>query len=141
MSLANLREKWDPRFLLKAAVAWAVAALVLLLAASLLVSKSGMGEGSVGYVSSAISFLSALAAGAAAAQGRHGGFAAGLMAAAALTLVLLTVGFIIEGPAIEASGILSVVTFSFSGALAGSVFLSGRGRTKKKRSAPRPRRR
>ncbi len=141
MSLANLREKWDPRFLLKAAAAWTVAALVLLLAASLLVSKSGMGEGSVGYVSSAVSFLSALAAGAAAARSRRGGLATGLMAAAALTLALLTVGFIIEGPAIEASGILSVVTFSFSGALVGSVFLSGRGRTKKKRSVPRPRRR
>lgn len=141
MSLANLREKWDLRFLLKAAAAWAVTAAVLLLAASLLVSKSGMGEGSVGYVSSGVSFLSAVSAGAFAAKGRHGGFVLGLAVGAALSVLLLTVGFIIKGPAIEASGVLSVVTFSFSGALAGCVLLGGRSGARKRRSAPRPRRR
>ena len=127
MAWRNITEKWDLCFLLKASVAWAGSALVLLLLASLIVSKANMGMGPIGYVSSSVSFLAAVFAGAYAAKERKGGgFYTGFMTAAIISMVLLTVGFIIEGQEIDASGVLSVVTFTFSGCLVGSVFLGGR---------------
>ena len=141
MTFGKLAEKLDLRFLLKGLAAWAVAALLSLLIASAIVSKTSMGVGPMGYISSALSFLSAFFAGAFAAKARgRGGLYAGALTAAVLCVLLLTVGFLIEGQAMEASGILSVATFSFSGSLAGSVFLGGSKRTKKTRFSPKLRR-
>lgn len=134
-----LTENLDMRFLLRAVLAWLLSAAALLLLASLIVSKSSLGEGVMGYVSSAISFLAACFAGSAAARrGSRGGLYVGLVSAAALTVALLTVGFIIEGTGIQASAVLSVVSFTFSGCLVGSVFLRGR-RTKSRKTGFSPR--
>lgn len=133
--------KFDMRFLLRALLVWVLAAVVLLPAAAALVSRTEMGTEAIGYVSSAISFLTAVCAGAAAARGRKGGVLyAGLLTAAAVTILLLTIGFLIEGAAMEASGVLSVVTFTFAGCLVGSVFFIGRSARKKTRFDPKLRR-
>ena len=139
MSLRGITEKWDLRFLLKSFIAWAVSALILLLIASFIVSKTSMGRGAIGYVSSIVSFLAALSAGAFAAKEKKvGGFYTGLMTAAVISTLLLTVGFIIEGAEIESSGVLSVVTFTFSGCLVGSVFFgTQKNRARKTRFTPK----
>lgn len=141
MSISNVADKWNLRFLLRALVAWAVSALLLLLIASLIVSKSSIGAGELGYVSSGISFLAAVFAGIFAGRAIKGsGLYTGLLTAALLSVVLLTVGFLIEGPALESSGVLSIVTFSFSGCLVGSVFFGSRkGRGKKTGFSPKVR--
>ena len=141
LSLGNISEKWDMRFLLNAIAAWALSAILVLLVASCIVSKAGVGMGAIGYISSTASFLTALFAGAAAARSRGSGVIyAGLVTAAAVTTLLLTVGFLIEGSKLDGSGVLSVVTFTFSGSLAGSVFLGGKSKRKKTRFAPKQRR-
>ncbi len=123
----------DARFILSALGAWFIAALVLLAAASAIVNRAELGSGSMGYVSSAISFLSAFAAGARAGRMRKAGtLYTAAVSAAVITTLLLTVGFIIDGSDLEASGVLSVVSFTFAGCMAGCVFLGG-GSKKKRR--------
>ncbi len=141
MSFSSVAERWDLRFLLRALAAWAISALFFLLIASLIVSKSSIGAGELGYVSSGISFAAAVCAGHFAGRTLKGsGIYTGLLTAALLSVVLLTVGFLIEGPAIESSGVLSIVTFSFSGCLVGAVFFGGKkGKGKKTRFSPKSR--
>ena len=140
MSASNRMEKWDMRFLIHALTAWGLSAIVGLLVASLLVQRAGIGMGGVGYVSSAVSFITALFAGAAAIHSRkQGGLYVGLLTAAAITTILLTIGFLIDGSELESSGVLSVVTFTFSGCLVGSVFLGRKTSHKKTRFDPKRR--
>ena len=123
------------RFFLRAGLLWLISAVTLLLAVSFFVSKSGIGSKSIGYLSSALSFVTAFFAGAGAVKGRSSGIIyTSLLTAAALVTILLTVGFLIKGSDMGSSGILSVVTFSFSGCLVGGVLMSGRkNRIKKTR--------
>lgn len=131
----------DVRFLVRAILAWAASAAILTPLAALILSKSGAGEGTIGYVSSALSFLTACFAGSFAMRHRHaGGLYTGLVTAAVLTVLLLTAGFIAVGADIESSAVLSVVTFTFSGCLVGSVILHVSGK-KNKKTALSPRRR
>lgn len=121
------------RFLPKALLGWLVSAVILLLIAAGIVSKSKISSASIGYVSSALSFLTALTAGIVAGRTRRGGaLYAGLLTAAALVICLLTAGFLAKGQDMEPSGILSVVSFTFAGCLFGSVFFSGRKKTGRK---------
>ena len=137
----NIAEKLGLRFLLRALLVWLLAALALLPVAAAVVSRTEMGTETIGYVSSALSFLTALCAGAAAAGGRRSGaLTTGLLAAAAIAVLLLTTGFLIGGSALEASGVLSVVTFTFSGCLVGSVFFHKRPAKRKTRFDPKQRR-
>ncbi len=53
---------------------------------------------------------------------------AGFMAIGAYTTALLTIGFIVEGSAIEAAGVLSVVSFTFTGCAFGAVLFGGKKR-------------
>lgn len=116
----------DARFLLAAFTAWLASSVVLLTAASACVSISGMGEEGLGYINSALSFLAALAAGAAAIRARRKGCVyTGLVTGVTITIFALTLGYIISGRSIEPDGVLSVAAFSVSGALFGSVFFLG----------------
>lgn len=134
----NISEKTDIRFLMRAVLAWFLAAVILLLLASLIVSKASISSGTVGYISSALSFLAALFAGAkASSERRKGNVYTGLITGAAIVTLLLTIGFLIEGTEMESDGILSVVTFTFAGCLAGAVLLpGGKTRAKKTRFSP-----
>lgn len=121
--LSNVKvEAWEPRTILSALAAWAISALVLLCIASLVLSKISLGEGS-----SALSFLSAVFAGAALGRAKSGGIIyPALLTAAVLVTALLTIGFIVEGADLQSSGVLSVVSFTFSGCLLGAVLSGGK---------------
>ena len=131
---------FDGKAAARAAAAWTASAIILLVIASAVINAAGCGEYIMGYVCSSLSFLSAFSAGAAAAgKGRKGTVYTGALTGAVITTVLLTVGFIVNGAETEASAVLSVVSFTFAGSIAGAVIF-GRGAVpKRKRYAPRPR--
>lgn len=123
--LKNMKEV-NVRFLITALTAWLIASVLLLILASACVSLSGMGEEGLGYVNSALSFLAALAAGAAAIRARKKrAVYTGLVSGVTITIIALTLGYIISGRDIAPDGVLSVATFTLSGALLGSVLFSG----------------
>ena len=128
MSAKAMMEKLSLRALLRALAAWAAAALVLTLCAALLVWRTEIGSGALGYLSSALSFLAACAAGLVSARRQGRGLLPALVTATALVLVLLTLGFLIRGEGAEPSALLSLVSFSYAGCLLGSM-LAGSGKT------------
>ena len=123
----------DARFLLTAVTTWLAASLLCVLLCALIVQLSDAAAGTVGYISSALSFGTAVAAGGRAAHVRgRGAVYTGLASGVVIITLALTLGFIIAGQEISADGVLSVVTFTLSGALVGSVFFAGRGKKEKK---------
>lgn len=130
----NPAQALDIRFLPDALIMWFFSALIFLPLAAMTAEITKCGEAGLAYLSSALSFLTALAAGAKAIRirGKNALVTAGV-SALSIIIVALTLGFLIAGDKLQADGILSLVTFTFSGALVGSVFFSG-GRGKKKRS-------
>lgn len=121
----------DLLFLLKAAVVWMGAALILLLLCSAIISGFNLSSSSVAYFSSAISFVSAFAASYAVTRGTQVkrlkyGITTGLV----LTVFLIMLGFIARGRELSADGVLSVLSFTLSGALVGCIFTP---RTKRSR--------
>ncbi|MCR5577360.1 MAG: TIGR04086 family membrane protein [Oscillospiraceae bacterium] len=122
-----------PGFLLSAAAAWAISAAALVLVGALLLRLLHAGEETLAYVSAAVSFLAAYAAGRAASSKNGGGsFAAGLISGATLCIVLLTVGFLINGRSLDASAVLSVASFTLAGALSGALlYRSGKRKHQK----------
>ena len=129
-------------FLLKAAGVWLMAAMLLLLTGAGIISAMNLSSSSVAYFSAGVSFLSAFAAAFGACAGSSGRIKCGLLAGLALTVLLIMLGFIVEGKELSADGVLSVVSFTMTGALAGGIFApaSRRNRGKrvfrKKRSKP-----
>ena len=110
------------RALLRGLSAWAIAALLCLLLASLVLAKLSVGSAVLGPVSSAVSFLAAFAAGrAAAGKGRRAPVSAALLLALFLVILLLSLGALLRRGLLDPSGVLSVVSFTFAGVLAGSL--------------------
>lgn len=119
------------RNLLRALLTWCVTALFALLVATAILSGNELGERSLGYLSSLVSFLAAFAAGIAAARGSASGkLGVGLRLGLALVILLLTTGFLIAGKGLAPSGVLSAVSFTLAGCLAGSVLFGKRGAPK-----------
>lgn len=142
MLKTSIAQKADLHFLLYGALAWAAAALVLLPISAFIIRKAGVSAGAIGYISSALSFIAAAAAGAFAGKKRGGGsLFGGAVTAAVIVILLLTIGFIVKGAELSPSGVMSVVSFTFSGCLFGAVFFSGGiKRSKKSRFSPTRRR-
>ena len=126
--LSNVKaEAWEAKTILSALAAWALSALVLLCIASLVLSKLSLGERAIGYVSSALSFLTAAFAGMELGRGKAGAVIyPAMLTAAVLVTALLTIGFIVEGSDLQSSGVLSVVSFTFTGCLFGAVLAGGK---------------
>ena len=126
-------EYYDSAFLLSAVFVWLMSALLLLIISSIILNEAGCSEKSLGYVSSLISFLSALAAGIAAGRKRKAGtLYTALLTASVLVTALLTIGFLISGPSIEPSAVMSLISFSFTGCMVGVVFFSNPVQKRKK---------
>lgn len=125
----------DLRILLRSILAWMATAVILLILSAFILARIGVGSAVLGYVSSAISFLAAFAAGITFGRERRNGFLIRALAAALILVVLLfTAGYLIGDKEISPSAVLSVVTFTFSGAAAGA-FLSGVRRHARQKSA------
>lgn len=113
----------DAGFLVSAAAAWCLCAVILLCMTALIAATTGLGEQMLGYLSSINSFFCASAAGAAAVnRSRMSRLFTALVTGTALVILLLTVGFVIRGEEMDPSSILSVVSFTYAGVLTGTVF-------------------
>lgn len=132
MPKSNAIQKTDMRFILYGALAWGISAVVLLPLAALICYKAGVSEGAIGYISSALSFATAVAAGAVAARKSGGGILAGALTAVIIIIMLLTVGFIVKGAELSSGGVLSVVSFTLAGCVFGAFFFSGKKERAKK---------
>lgn len=126
--MSNVKaEAWEAKTILSALAAWALSALVLLCIASLILSKLSLGERAIGYVSSALSFFTAAFAGMELGREKAGAVIyPAMLTAAVLVTALLTIGFIVEGSDLQSSGVLSVVSFTFTGCLFGAVLAGGK---------------
>ena len=136
----TIREKGSLRAVVYGLCAWVAAAIVLLTAAAFILSKTSVSSGSIGYISSIISFCAGLAAGLYAAR-RSGkeGIWNGLLTRLFLTILLLGLGFLIGEKEMSSSGVLSVVTFTISGCVIGGLLGTSRRKgARKRRSAARP---
>ena len=122
---------FDGGYLPGALMVWLMSALVLLGLSALLANLLRFGEREIAYVSSGLSFLTAASAGFyAARRKRKGVFAAAVLTATALVILLLTVGFLIRGEQLSPASILSLVSFTYAGCIFGScvLFHPGTGR-------------
>ncbi len=129
--MSDGEKRFRLRFLLRAILAWLLCAAALLLCVSVFYAADGASLSTMGYASSAISFFAALAAGTCAAGAeREKRYLAVLISAVALCSLLLLVGFLIAGR-LDQSAVISVVSFTFAGALVGAL-LSGGKRKKRK---------
>ena len=122
------------RALLRAVLVWGGSAILLLSLTSLILAKARAGSEILGYCSSAISFVSAAAAGFSASQQRRDmPLWQGLVIALCLVILLLTLGFLIRGKDLNSSGIMSVVSFTFAGVMLGGLAArKGKGKKRKK---------
>ena len=122
------------RQLLRALLVWILSALLLTLLSALILSKTGTGSAVLGYLSSALSFLAALAAGFSSGGKKGSAFLfPALLTAGFLILILLTAGCI-AGEALNPSAVLSVVSFTLTGVLLGSLIARGRRAASPRRS-------
>ena len=110
MSVKAVVEKGSLRALLRALLAWAVAALVLCFVSALLIRAFAIPSAQYGYLSSALSFLCALIAGAVGMRGEK------------------------SGGVVLGAAVLSVSCFSFTGFLLGGL-LGKRKQTETKYSS------
>lgn len=108
--------------LFRALLIWCLIAFLLLVSASLVLSRLPVGSSVLGYVSSSVNFLAALAAGVSLNRGESNSIYPFLLLALLLLILLLTIGFLAGDRSLNPSGILSVVTFTVSGVLAGTLF-------------------
>ena len=115
---------------------WLITAAILLPCAVLWIRTFGLGSRSLGYFSSAISFLCACMAGRAVREGNgRPGLIAYLALGLVLVIILLLSGLAIGGQPLEPSAVLSVASFSLAGCLFSSLF-AGR-KTHRKGSGPK----
>ena len=113
----------DVRFLLRALLAWMFSACVLILIAAIAANAYGVGERGCGYLSSAVSFLAAVFAGAFSVPARNvSRIAMSIITATVLVIILLTIGFLIRGEEMNSSAVLSIVSFTYAGVLFGVFF-------------------
>ena len=127
-------------FLGRAWLGWLTAAAVLLPLGSLIISRTPCSERGMAVTGSALSFMTACAAGMRSAREQKlNAFVCGLLCAGFLVLPLLLCGALIDRDAVSSDAVLSLVSMSTAGAVAGSVLLGGqRKRPRRRHTAPRP---
>ena len=123
-----------PGRLLRAVLAWTISAAAFVLLGALFLRLLHAGEEALVYVSAAVSFLSAFAAGLAAGKGGGARLLSGLICGFSLCILLLTLGFLIRGEALDASAVLSVTSFTIAGAISGA-FINRSGKRKRRRTS------
>lgn len=123
MSIQARLEKRGGKTILKVFVVWGISAAVLCLVGTFFLSKGVLSDHEMGYLSSAISFLAAVMAGLASrsGEGEKDTLLSACAAVLALVILLLTVGFLSEDHKLDPSGVLSVVSFTAAGCLAGAL--------------------
>ena len=127
------KKRIDLSLFARALAAWSVCAFALLACASILYAAEGTNLSTMGYASSIISFLAAVAAGSAAGlKQRKKRLLTGMISAFFLTAFLLLIGFLIKGK-LNGSAVLSMGSFTLAGCLLGAILPVRRKRSTGKR--------
>ena len=104
---------------------WFASNLIIAALTAYVLSLSCQQERAIGWGVSAVSFLSAAVTAKIILTGcKKALFINAAVLAVLFTVVSLLIGFVIDSKAIEASAILSLATFTFSGCFFGSIFTS-----------------
>ena len=120
------KDRGELLFVVKAVLTWVIWAFILSLFFSFIISKTNLDSSYIAYISSAISFISAVFAGHKASKCRRsGGIYTGVFTAIFLIIFILTIGFVVKGENISSSGIISVVSFTFAGVVFGAYGIAG----------------
>ena len=102
-------------------LAWLLSAAILVFISAALIELCGISIELIGFFSSAISLLCALAAG----TMIRGKLIRAVISGAAFSLLLIILGWMISGSFEKMNGIVSVIPFTITGTVFGSVLSSG----------------
>lgn len=123
-------------------LAWLTTAAVLLLLFSFLLSRSNSSERVLFYFSSGLAFLTACCASAyAGRKSALAPFICGLLSAFFILVPLLFLGLVLDRGRFSHPALLSLISFTLSGALFGSVFFGAEKKRGRKRRSVLPVRR
>ena len=121
-------------YILTGVIAWLIASTLLLLLSAVVVYTTKPEEASLGYFVSAISFLSATVAGFSASKKKNKALLyTGLIIGCTVICFALTLGFVIAGNRITADSVLSLVTFTLAGCMAGCIIPTRKEKRNKKK--------
>ena len=113
---------------------WLVSAVILLMVSAGLLAKGIIPYDAIGYLSSVISFLTAMFAGLGLSRGGRPRALAMISGAFCLVILLLTAGYIISRGQLSSSGIMSAASFTLAGFLSGAFLPGNRKRGKRRTS-------
>ena len=120
----NENDRGELLFLFKALVTWLTVGIILSLILSIIISQTTLDSSYIAYLSSIISFITAVFAGFRAMSARRKGkLYTALFTAGFLIIFILSVAYIIASGEIIASGLISVISFTFSGVFFGAYIL------------------
>ena len=123
MSAKSCADRPDLRFLAKAWITWLLSAGFFLLAFALIICYTSCSSRHVAYLCSLISFLASVVSGLTAARmSRFPAFLTALICAVSTLILLLLIGTLLDRRSLDPSSVLSLVSFTLTGYLAGSVF-------------------
>ena len=123
MSESNRKFRLNPGVLLYGLTTWLLASAVLVPSIGFAASNFADSARTVSLLGDLISFLSAAFSGAAVARSSDSGrLLPGILIGCLLALILALTGFLIGGRVFRPDGVLSMLSFTLSGAVFGSVF-------------------
>lgn len=99
---------------------WSISLALLSLSASLIAAGIVINEKQLNFIGSAVTFFSSLTAGVS-LRGKEVKIIYCIMLSSLITVIALSVGFLLDSSKIETGGILSVASFTFSGTLCGYI--------------------
>ena len=135
MEKQEIRQSRDLRFLLRAAAAWMLSTMILLPLTAAIVTLSEVKASSFASIGAGVGFLASAAAGYA-AQRKHTGklWLTELATSLALTILLLTLGFVARQEDMSAEGVLLVAASSIFGCFFGGVLASRMKKLQKRKT-------
>ncbi len=117
-------DRGELMFLIDALLTWLIVGVFLCLSLSFIVTRTTLDSSFIAYLSSSVSFLSASFAGLrSAAESKYNKLYSTLITAVFTIISVLTVAYIVSNGQISASGLISVISFTFSGFLFGGLVL------------------
>ena len=138
--MLNEKDRGELLFLIKALSAWLISSLMLCILFSFIVSQTSLDSSYIAYLSSIISLISAIIAGMKAASVKKSSkIYTSIFTAGFLIIFILTTAYLVASGQITTSGLISVISFTFSGVFIGAYIVSSKYYGNKKKRFKKPR--